>query len=54
MKINILYCKSCDKFTLLESCSCGNITLTTKPAKFSIADKWGKWRRKAKEASKGL
>jgi rRNA maturation protein Nop10 len=32
-----------------ETCSCGSKTYTTKPAKFSLDDKWGKWRRLYKE-----
>ena len=43
---NILYCDSCKKYTLEETCpNCHSKTNTVKPAKFSIDDKWGKWRR---------
>ncbi len=31
-----------------EACSCGGKALTPKPAKFSIEDKYGSYRRKAK------
>ena len=31
-----------------EICSCGGGALTPKPAKFSIEDKYGSYRRKAK------
>jgi rRNA maturation protein Nop10 len=31
-----------------EICSCGGNALTPKPAKFSIEDKYGSYRRKAK------
>ena len=49
----ILYCKSCKKYTLKEVCKvCKKTTVTTKPAKFSVDDKWGKYRRKWKEEQK--
>ena len=49
MSLSILYCQSCKKYTLKEICSCGNKTVTTKSAKFSIDDKWGHWRRTYKK-----
>ena len=45
MKIENLYCIRCDKFTLKKECSCKSKTKTTKPAKFSLEDRYGKWRR---------
>ena len=54
MTHNILYCKTCNKFTMKESCSCGEKTITTKPAKFSLDDKWGKYRRISKKEQKDL
>tara|TARA_Y100000294_G_scaffold125461_1_gene116880 strand:+ start:3124 stop:3297 length:174 start_codon:yes stop_codon:yes gene_type:complete len=45
---SILRCKSCGKYTMKEICSCGGNALTPKPAKFSIEDKYGSYRRKAK------
>lgn len=46
MSREILYCHSCKKYTIKETCSnCGKKTITTKPAKFSPEDKWGHWRR---------
>jgi H/ACA ribonucleoprotein complex subunit 3 len=47
--MKILYCKKCDKYTLKETCSCGEKAITTKPAKFSPEDKYGKYRRIAKK-----
>ncbi|MBT4174431.1 ribosome biogenesis protein [archaeon] len=47
--MRILYCKKCKKFTLKQTCSCGNKTEQPKPAKFSPEDKWGKYRRVAKK-----
>lgn len=50
MSKRILYCKSCDIFTLKGKCpKCGRIAVTTQPAKFSPEDKYGKYRRMAKE-----
>jgi H/ACA ribonucleoprotein complex subunit 3 len=46
--ISILRCSKCLKYTLKEDCSCGGKALTPKPAKFSIEDKYGSYRRKAK------
>ena len=49
MSREILYCSHCKKYTLKEICSCGNKTSTTKPAKFSVDDKWGRYRREFKK-----
>jgi len=49
--LHILKCKNCNKYTLKEYClNCNEKTISTKPAKFSPEDKWGKWRRKAKSS----
>ena len=34
-----------------ETCSCGEKTVTQKPAKYSPDDKWGKYRRAAKKST---
>ncbi|HIH15283.1 MAG: H/ACA ribonucleoprotein complex subunit 3 [archaeon GW2011_AR17] len=52
MTPSILYCSVCKKYTLKEMCSCGQKTTTTKPAKFSVDDKWGKYRREYKREHK--
>jgi H/ACA ribonucleoprotein complex subunit 3 len=40
----------CCEYTLKEICSiCGNKTKSTKPAKYSPEDKYGKYRRIAKK-----
>ncbi len=50
MKTEILRCPSCSTFTLERKCSiCDTVTVTPKPAKFSLEDKYGKYRRMAKE-----
>ena len=53
----ILKCGKCGKYTLTAICACKGKAVTPKPAKFSIEDKYGKYRRKAKLnefKSKGL
>lgn len=48
--LHILRCNNCLTYTLKKFClKCGEKTLSTKPAKFSLEDKWGFWRRKAKK-----
>lgn len=44
----ILRCGDCGKYTMKDVCLCGGKALTPRPAKFSIDDKYGKYRRKAK------
>ena len=45
---SILKCEDCGKYTMKGICVCGSKGLTPKPAKFSIEDKYGSYRRKAK------
>tara|TARA_Y100000310_G_C20341676_1_gene650097 strand:- start:518 stop:685 length:168 start_codon:yes stop_codon:yes gene_type:complete len=50
MKKEILKCHKCGTYTLEKQCAkCNSKTLTPKPAKFSIEDKYGKYRRKYKQ-----
>ena len=42
-------CVECGKYTLKDKCECGGKSLDPRPAKFSIEDKYGKWRRIAKK-----
>lgn len=44
----ILRCGECGKYTMKDVCACGGKALTPRPAKFSIDDKYGAYRRKAK------
>jgi len=45
----ILYCKKCKAYTLKRTCpKCSSSTVTPEPAKFSLEDKYGAYRRKAK------
>ena len=45
---SILNCEKCGNYTMKDICACGGKTATRKPAKFSIEDKYGSYRRKAK------
>ncbi|MEM4266562.1 MAG: RNA-protein complex protein Nop10 [Candidatus Nanoarchaeia archaeon] len=50
MNREILKCPKCNTYTMKENCPlCGEKTLSPKPARFSLEDKWGKWRRQAKK-----
>jgi len=50
MKTQILFCKNCHVYTLKNNCpECSNITITPKPAKFSLEDKYLKYRLLAKK-----
>jgi len=49
MKVQILKCPSCKSYSLSEACSCGRKRVSPKPAKYSPEDKYGKYRRMAKE-----
>ena len=49
MQVEILRCKSCGKYTLEPKCACGSEALRIIPAKYSPEDKYGEYRRKAKE-----
>jgi len=44
----ILKCENCGKYTMKKICLCNGKTKTQKPAKFSLEDKYGYYRRKAK------
>ncbi len=47
---HIMKCPKCSKYTMEERCSeCNIATINPKPAKFSLEDKYGAQRRKAKE-----
>ena len=46
-------CPKCETFTMEEKCpKCSSVTIKPRPAKFSIEDKYAKYRRKAKELQK--
>ena len=50
MKKQIFFCKSCHTYTLKQICSkCNSKTENPKPAKYSVEDKFGKYRRIAKK-----
>ena len=50
MSQDILYCISCSTYTMEKECpKCNTSTITKKPEKYSTDDKYGEYRRKAKE-----
>ena len=50
MKVEILRCVNCNSYTLKDKCPyCNNKTVSPKPAKFSIEDKYQKYRLKARK-----
>ena len=52
MKTEILRCPQCKTYTIQSACpQCKEKSLSPKPAKFSIEDKWGKYRRMAKQSA---
>jgi H/ACA ribonucleoprotein complex subunit 3 len=46
---HILKCKECGKFLLNEKCDCGGKAVSPMPPKYSPEDKYGSYRRRAKE-----
>ena len=54
MKTQILRCTNCGTYTMNNLCpKCNSECITTKPAKFSLEDKYGKYRRLVKENEMG-
>ncbi|MCF7798544.1 RNA-protein complex protein Nop10 [Candidatus Woesearchaeota archaeon] len=49
MAKTILKCERCFSYGLAETCSCGGKRVFSHPPKFSPEDKYGKYRRMAKE-----
>lgn len=50
----ILKCKNCGKYGLNNYCDCGGERISTKPAKFSVEDKYAKYRLDYKKKSQNL
>jgi len=49
MAKHIMLCNKCKKYTMQKICPvCGEKTIEAKPPKFSIQDRYGKYRREAK------
>ncbi|MBI1969134.1 RNA-protein complex protein Nop10 [Candidatus Woesearchaeota archaeon] len=46
---HIFQCQQCGRYTMKETCSCGGNAVNPKPPKYSPEDKYGSYRRKAKE-----
>lgn len=49
MAQNILRCTTCKSYGISEKCDCGGTRMLCKPPKYSPEDKYGKYRRMAKE-----
>jgi len=49
---HILKCQRCGKYTLSEKCECGGKSVGVIPVRFSVDDRFAKYRRKAKEMMK--
>ncbi len=49
---NILKCAKCGSYSLQEKCDCGGKRVNSKPPKFSVEDKYGKYRRMYKYENK--
>jgi H/ACA ribonucleoprotein complex subunit 3 len=45
-------CQECGKYLISEKCSCGGKAIENKPAKYSPEDKYGEYRRQAKEENR--
>jgi H/ACA ribonucleoprotein complex subunit 3 len=41
-------CTLCDTYTISDKCGCGGAVRTAHPPKFSLGDKYAKYRRMAK------
>ncbi|WP_295722109.1 RNA-protein complex protein Nop10 [uncultured Methanobrevibacter sp.] len=53
MKMKMHKCKKCNIYTIQDKCpKCGGNLNVIYPPKYSIEDKYGKYRRKLKEESK--
>lgn len=48
MAHHLFKCGQCNNYTMKEAC-CGSATLIPRPPKYSPEDKYGEYRRKAKE-----
>lgn len=47
---HILKCEVCGSYGLSEKCSCDGKRVIVRPAKYSLDDKYAKYRRRAREA----
>ena len=45
---HIFKCNNCSKYTMKETCDCGNRTLLARLMKYTPDDKFSSYRRKAK------
>lgn len=47
--LTILKCPACKSYALSESCPCGAARVSPRPPKYSPEDKYGRYRRLAKQ-----
>ncbi|MHC1630819.1 MAG: RNA-protein complex protein Nop10 [Methanotrichaceae archaeon] len=53
MRSKIRKCKACNRYTLEDVCPvCGKTTSSTKPARFSPEDRYGKYRRALRQETR--
>ncbi len=45
---HILKCSDCGKYTMKETCECGNKAIISRPMKYSLHDRFEYYRRKVK------
>ncbi|MEK6964019.1 MAG: nucleolar RNA-binding Nop10p family protein [Nanoarchaeota archaeon] len=45
----ILKCPNCKSYALSEACVCGSLRVSPRPPKYSPEDKYGRYRRLAKQ-----
>lgn len=45
MDVKLFKCPACNRYTLKETCVCGTKTILARPPRFSLDDKYGKYRR---------
>jgi len=45
----ILKCSKCSKYTMKSICECGGDAVSAKPPKYTLEDKYAKYRRETKK-----
>jgi H/ACA ribonucleoprotein complex subunit 3 len=48
MRSKLRKCQDCGRYTLKDICLCGSKTIVPQPPRFSPQDRFGEYRRKAK------
>ncbi len=50
----LLKCPGCKSYALSEICACGSLRVSPRPPKYSPEDKYGRYRRLAKQQAPNL